>query len=252
MNITDIELDIRNKIIMPFGTSKSFTSYFSNCELAAIYSKNNNNFRIFKLLLKCNYIETLNETFRIIVRFTGTTASIDAVKLLISYGVNINNKDDTNRTPLMDAMQFLYLNDRISIETINLLFEHGADVNIKSNTGKIALSYAINNSYTLENLEIIKLLVRKGSNINNKDWKYNTPLIKCFNSRSNTLIKYKTIKLLLDNKADIYIKNKKGEVILNLVKKNIHCNTDIYSLIFNYKNIKNDHLCECDINFIYI
>ena len=62
------------------------------------------------------------------------------------------------------------------------------------------------------------------------------------------------IKILLDNKADIYIKNNKDENILDIVKNKIDDdkqNYDIYSLIFNYKNLVNTLHCEYDFNFIY-
>ena len=80
-----------------------------------------------------------------------------------------------------------------------------------------------------------------------------------FESKLNKLIKYDIIKLLLDNKDYMYIKDENGCDILGIIKKTIGMdydketceNSNIYSLIFNYKNLENLHLCEFDINFIY-
>ena len=135
---------------------------------------------------------------------------------------------------------------------IEYLIESGADVKNKNKSGGTALMICIGNVTKDLYLEIIKLLIRKGSEINCQDFYGNTTLMLSFKSNLNKLIKYDIIKLLLDNKADIYLKNKKGKNILDIVKNSIGSdNSDIYSLIFNYKNLKNDHFCEFDIDFIY-
>ena len=142
-------------------------------------------------------------------------------------------------------------------EIINFLIENGADVNSSSYVNHNNSFYTnplqllVEYSYTGEHLEIIKLLIRKGVNINLKNSRCETPMMKCMQSDNNKLIRYDIIKLLLDNKADVYIKNKNGKNIFDIVKNLIGENSDIYSLIFDYTNLKNDHFCEFDINFIY-
>ena len=265
---------------------------YSNIELAARYSKNENNFDILRLFLKSNTIEKeiLNKILSQIVTKSKSTSSIDAVKLLIDYGADVNfidsdkysilmmacssNNENTNydvakllierganinyvnsydRSVLSLICNFNFLRETNKVAI--LLIECGANINIKDINGKTELMNLISSSKSDADLKIMKLLIRKGmqskSLVNCQDNDFKTPLMICFDSDYNILIRYNIIKLLLDNKADIYIKNKKGENILDIVNKKIERNSDIYSLIFNYKNLENDHLYEFDIDFIY-
>ena len=133
---------------------------------------------------------------------------------------------------------------------LELLIENGADVNFKNSYGLTVLTYLSRNISSNNDLEILKLLIRKGCNINITNNKGDVPLI-IYLAYNSPNIRYDITKLFLDNKADIYIKNKNGKTIFNFIENNIGMNSDIYSLILNYKNLKNDNFCECDINFIY-
>ena len=241
---------IRNQIII----TDSYTIYclkgYSDIELAAIYSKNKNNLIIFeKLLLKINKNEqTINELLFLIIKYINEQSSIDAIKLLIKHGTDVNYGGNPHWTsPIYCCLNYE------NIQLIELLIENGADVNI--NCDYSPLIHFVRKSSIDNILEITKLLIRKGSKINYKDEYGETALIKCFKKKCDELIKFNIIKLLLDNKLDIYIKNNDGENILKIIQDKIGIlaikNYDIYSLIFNYKNLKNDHFCEYDINFIY-
>ena len=245
-------LSIRNQIII----TDSYTMYslegFSDIELAVIYSKNKNNLIIFeKLLLKINKNEqTINELLLLTIKHINTQSSIDAIKLLIKHGADVNYEGNSNWTSPI----YCCLNSE-NIELIELLLENGADVNMDSGYGYSPLIHFVKKSSIDNLLEIIKLLIRNGSKINYKDEYGETALIKCFKRKYDELIKFNIIKLLLDNKVDIYIKNNEGKNILKIIQDKIGIlsvkNYDIYSLIFNYKNLENDHFCEHDINFIY-
>ena len=244
-----------NKIIIPDGCCK-YNLEYSDIELAAIYSKITNNFIFLeKSLVKINMDEhLLNRLFLITMQYVNTTSSIDIIKLLIKQGIDINYTKNKNwTTPIYCCLMYK------NIEIIKLLIENGADVNINFKKYYSLLIFAIRNS-TVDNIfEITKILIRKGSKINYKDNNLKTALMICFEQKFDELIKFNIIKFLLDNKADVYIKNEKEKNILHMVKDKIgkcYCkqnckNTDIYFLIFNYKNLENDHFCECDINFIY-
>ena len=247
----DDDNTIRNKIIVTGKSSKYNLEKLSNLELSAVYSRDKNNLIIFeKLLKKTNNKKKINILLFTIIKNINKTASIDAVKLLIKHGVDVNYRENFGWiTPIYIC---LYSEN---IELTELLVENGADVNINSLYKISPLIYFIRRSPIENILEIIKLLIRKGSKINHKSNNGTTALMACFEEKFDKLIKFDIIKYLLDNKADIYIKNKKNENILKIIKDNISVsddnNHDIYSLIFNYKNLENDHFCECDINFIY-
>ena len=250
--MSDDSPSIRNQIIINYDYSEYYVERFSDIELAAIYSKNKNNLIIFeKLLLKINKKgQAINELLLLTLEYIEMQSSIDAVKLLIKHGADVNYGGN----PQWTSPIYCCLNSK-NIELIELLIENGADVNINSKHGYSPLVH-FTRGFPNENfLEIIKLLIRKGSKINYKEFYGDTALIICFEKKYDELIKFNIIKLFLDNKADIYIKNKKGKNILKIVQEKIDIsidkNYDIYSLIFNYKNLKNDHFYECDINFIY-
>ena len=254
-----MDSDLRNKIQIFYFFSRLNLDELSDIELAGLYSKNKNNFDIFELLLKNNNTsnEILNKMLHQIVQYTSITSSFNAVKLLIDYGADINSIDSTGNTALILACETLYKFS--NIEIINFLIERGANVNIKNSLGRTALTKLIVSSYKYSDLECIYKIIIKSNQINYKDNFGMTPLMMCFICDYNSPIRYHIIKFLLDNKADVYIKNKFNKNILDIVKDKIRTsyekqkeeNSDVLSLIFNYKNIKDDNYCECDIYFIY-
>ena len=250
MNEINSDFDIRSKIIITDCLSIGNLKQYSDIELAAIFSKNENNFIILKLLLEKNIKKfnnkKKNNIVKLIVKYFDSTADLNAVKLLISYGTDINYMGKGCWTLLMD---YCFIDTR-KIEIINFLIENGSNINTK-NTYSQPLTLVIKFCSKYSDLEIIKLLIRKGGNINFKTHNFETPLMMCFDHLYNSLIRYDIIKLLLDNKADVYIKKKNNENIFDIIKSNLGKNSDIYSLIFNYKNLEGDHFCEYDIDFIY-
>ena len=252
--MNEIDDNIRDQIIIPDNKSKFDFENLSNIELAVRFSKNKNNLDIFeKLLLKTDIKNDIINEILIKVLVYEDTASIDAIKLLINYGADVNHKDSEG----WSVFSYCCINPINSIELTELLIENRAKINSKNKFGRIPLIHLVKYSKNHDDLEIIKLLIRKGSKINHKDDLNETVLIKCFENNNNVLIRYDIIKILLDNKADIYIKNYENYNILDILKRKITNDkqsdeySDIYSLIFNYKNIDNDHYCEFDVNFIY-
>ena len=249
MKKTDRNYDIKSKIIIP-KNCKLNLNQISDIELAAIYSKNTKNFNILKRLLKeiekNEKMIVVDEILGTAVYYLDSTANFNAVKLLINYGADINYIDSFGHTYLSDCCLW----DTPNIKIINFLIENGANVNINKNSLQ-PLTIMIMYCSEYSDLEIIKLLIRKGADVNHRDSHFEMPLMICCEKDNDNLFKYDLIKLLLDNKADVYIKNKKSKNILNVIEDNIHKNSKIYSLIFNYKNIKGDHFCEFDIDFIY-
>ena len=247
----DSDFDIRSKIIIPDGLSIDNFIYYSDIELAAEYSKNENNFNILKLLLDKNMKELDNKMINDVLKLTcqnlGSTADFNAIKLLINYGADINFIDGGGWTLLMHYC----ISKTLKIKIINLLIENGSNINVSNNRYSQPLTLLIKFCKEYSDLEIIKLLISKGSNINFKDSDGDTLLMMCLKSNYNCPIKNDIIKLLLDNKADAYIKNKKNKNIFHIIENNFGKNSDIYSLIFNYKNLEGLYLCEYDIDFIY-
>ena len=170
---------------------------------------------------------------------------LEQVKNSIKLGANINCKIKGGKSPLIYALE----ESKKNFTIIEYLINNGSDLNYISDDGNVPLSMALD----LKNIEIIKLLINNGSNINDLNYstkenclhisvlyglkeivefvlkKYSN-LIDSKNINGKTPLFYavdvgnlEIIKILLNNGADIDIKQNDG---LNVL---------IYAI--NYKNI---------------
>ena len=140
--------------------------------------------------------------------------NLDKVQKYLAQGADVNyiNKVFPDDPALIQAMKHTYDEDGVkyepNIEIIKLLIENGADVNNKNFIDSSPLHYAVE----LKNTEIIKLLIDKGADVNNKNSFGDTPLHRAvFNSLENT-------KILIENGADIKAKDKDGKTPLDIAK----------------------------------
>ena len=99
------------------------------------------------------------------VIYSGTTSSVETVKILIDNGANVNAQTNEGVTALMYATMFSNTTLTSNIETVKLLLDHGADVNSVSQNGQSALMYACSNTNEY-NIDIIKLLIENGADVN--------------------------------------------------------------------------------------
>lgn len=116
---------------------------------------------------------------------------IEAVELLLKSGADVNAKNNIGKTALMFAAE----DGRLDI--VAMLLEKGADVNAIWGNGFKALDYALNGN-TNEKLDITKLLIKAGSNLESKDICGQTVLMRAV---YNGYIE--VVKLLLDAGVDV-------------------------------------------------
>lgn len=131
-----------------------------------------------------------------------TSKSTDKVKVLVEKGVDVDSVDAEGNTPLINAINLL------DFETAKVLATATKDVDKKNNNGYTALYYAVlvNHTKKTSTTEIVKALVEKGANTNilRKDGTSILMLaVLCEN--------FDTVKLLVDNGADINYHTEKGE-----------------------------------------
>ena len=112
------------------------------------------------------------------------------------------------------------------IELAKVLINRGANVNVKGRWNSTAL-------HITEDINIAKILLKKGANINAKDEDGETPLYIAVNSGDRN-IDY--IKFLLENGADIEIKNEDGKTPLMVAEED--GNEAIIELLKNSKKQK--------------
>ena len=82
--------------------------------------------------------------------------NIEAVKLDLAGGMDVNTKNDRGRTPLHDAAE------EGQKEIAELFIAAGADVNAKNNLGGTPLHEAAASGHK----EIVEVLITKGANVN--------------------------------------------------------------------------------------
>jgi ankyrin repeat protein len=139
---------------------------------------------------------------------------LELVKALISAGTDVNVKDDYGATPLHYAAKGNFP------EVVKYLLEMGADVHAKDDMGKTPLHYVVEGSDIYEatkpdedpspeerrRIEIMRLLIERGANVNAKDHEGRTPLH--YAAFSDT--PFKLARYLVDRGTDINAKDEGG------------------------------------------
>ncbi len=113
--------------------------------------------------------------------------SLDAMRVLIDRGADVNAQNDFGSTALMWSVS--------DPAKVRLLLEHGAQVNLAARTGRTALIIA---AFTNPSAEVVRLLLAKGANVDVMDKRHVTPMnAATFGNDTGT------VRLLLDAHADI-------------------------------------------------
>ncbi len=156
------------------------------------------------------------------------TGSLEVVKLLLDRGADINAKNNSGGTALMVASgkTFFWPTETFAqtgrkalvvgsgkghLEVVKLLLDRGADVNAKAKDGDTALMSAAGKGHP----EIVERLFNSGADINAKRTDGFTPLmVASSNGRLEIL------KLLLGKGADVNAKSENGFTPLMVASSN--------------------------------
>jgi ankyrin repeat protein len=113
------------------------------------------------------------------------------------------------------------------IKGVNDALERGANVNVRDEVkwGWTVLMTAA----SIGNLEIVKLLVEHGADVNLKNVKGNTALILAAQNDNFNIVKY-----LVEKGADVKIKNEYGKTALYSIENRFSSHNNINSDIINF------------------
>jgi ankyrin repeat protein len=119
--------------------------------------------------------------------YAAEIGSLDAMRLLIDHGADVNAQNAFGSTALMWSVS--------EPAKVRLLLDHGAQVNTAAKSGRTALIIA---AFTNPSAEVVRLLLAKGARVDVMDQRHVTPLNAATFGNDTA-----TIRLLLDAGADI-------------------------------------------------
>ena len=119
--------------------------------------------------------------------YAAEIGSLDAMRLLIDGGADVNAQNAFGSTALMWSVS--------DPAKVRLLLDHGAQVNTVARSGRTALIVA---AFTNPSAEVVKLLLAKGAKVGVMDRRHVTPLNAATFGNDTA-----TVRLLLEAGADI-------------------------------------------------
>ncbi|KAF8932596.1 hypothetical protein BGZ58_006906 [Dissophora ornata] len=128
---------------------------------------------------------------------------LEAIQFLTRAGADCNSRDAKKRTPLMVLLQNTHIGSTKNlIDSMRSLFKHGAQTKVADHQfQRTPLHYAI--MHSKEPAPVMELLLKKGSDVNARDWRKSTPLHLVLEKMDNEEI----VQMLLLYGADPGLKN---------------------------------------------
>lgn len=193
---------------------------------------NTGNKRLIQLLLEYNADPNMKCGYssRTSLMYTdyGLDNAFEIMKLLLEHNANPNLTDHDTVTPLMVAVS-----NSKNINIVKILLEHGAHINAQTNDGISVLMIACS-SIRKKSVEMINLLLERNANPNIQDSSGNTALILGLletKKKENAIV---VVQSLLENGADINIKNSDNRTIIQeAIANQCDISSDAMSIILN-------------------
>ena len=144
---------------------------------------------------------------------------IEAIKMLVKLGIDINDTTEKGYTPLFLAARNGYTG------ILQFLLKSGGDIEARYDNRHIyRFSTSLHIACEYNHADTATILLKKGADIHAKDFEGNTPLhLACKEENSLGLV-----KLLVKNGADIEAKNNGGKMPINIAKLYNYFRTEEY------------------------
>jgi ankyrin repeat protein len=154
-----------------------------------------------EMLLKCGADVKSRDESGTALHHAIIAGSVDAARVLLSHGADINTGDNEGTTPLHDAVL------KGDVRMTDFLLSNGADPNVPDENGSTALRYAYHDDAAFE---VARRLMSHGLRVNLRD-KTGATMLHWVALRGNAAV----ARLLLDNGAEVNALDKKGIAPLN-------------------------------------
>ncbi|XP_044005941.1 putative ankyrin repeat protein RF_0381 [Aphidius gifuensis] len=254
--VTNNNTEITKKLVAYHAEVQSI---FLNCAIR------NDNLEIIKILVRCGV--DINTIFDIPVslsrnrKLTPLLIAMEkkndsVIQYLVEHGANVNFFDAPDGVPPLH-----YAVENKNEKIVNMLLNAGANINLKY--GKDNRTVLCSAAQTIGDIEMIKLLLEKGANVNCQDKSGMTPLHHIISQkRFDFQMTFEIIELLLKYNADINCKSKSVNAVTNnnteATKKLVPYHAEVQPILLNCA-IHNDNLdiikilvrCGVDVNTIF-
>ncbi|ORZ12999.1 ankyrin repeat-containing domain protein [Lobosporangium transversale] len=142
---------------------------------------------------------------------------VEAIQFLTRAGADCNSRDAKKRTPLMVLLQNSHVcSTKVLIDSMRCLFKFGAQTKVMDHQfQRTPLHYAI--LHSKEPAPVMELLLKKGSEVNARDWRKSTPLHLVLEKMDDEEI----VQMLLLYGADPGLKNGNKRNALGVAAENL-------------------------------
>ena len=158
----------------------------------------NNDLSTLRTLLKTSDVNLKDQKESTPLLYAAAFGSVDAVKILLDAGADVNAKNALLVSPLLWCAG--------DLEKVRLLVSKGADVNARSKQGQTPLLIAASHDGASE---IVKLLLDKGADASARGFMNSTTLLSATYANDTAIV-----KLLLEKNVDINAKDVTGNTAL--------------------------------------
>lgn len=155
-------------------------------------------------ILTADSLRLRNSIGETLLHYFAVEREIETVRILLDKGAEIDAIDTGRRTPLMEASMLGYP------EIVRLLLDHGADPNLQTQ-GETALRNAV----LSQMYEVADVLISAGADVNQRDARGESILFEAVRMEDMEMIRY-----LLEKGSNKEIKNIEKDTVLDIALEN--------------------------------